>query len=624
MRSSLLIIREITLKLLLLVGVYTLCRLVFYFYNASHFDSVSLLTFIHGIRFDLVAIAWINWIYVFLKTLPLSFVSNFKYQRVLEGYFVGANSLAILFNFIDMEYFNFTFKRSTADLFSLITYGEDIWNLIPAFLKDYWWILLLFGAVVYGFYFLNKKIINARLRETPTSLFLVYHLGIFALMMGVMILMTRGGVQYRPLSINHAGYYTSANNIPLVLNTPFSIIRTIGKTGVDPVDFFDEETREQHFSTHRHYTPPQDASQPNVVLIVLESFSKEHIGAYNPKANYTPFLDSLLGQSLHFRYSFANGKKSIDGIPAIVAGIPTLMDVPFISSAYAGNQVRSLPLLLSEMGYSTSFYHGGINGTMGFDGFAKSIGFDRYSGMNEYPEKSDFDETWGVYDEPYLQFYAHELDRESQPFFSTVFTLTSHHPYAIPEAYQDRFPEGKHPIHQAMAYTDYALQQFFNTAAQMDWFDNTLFVITSDHTSVPQHIFYKKSVGMYAVPIAFFGTGISPNFDSDKLVQHIDIFPSIMDHVGYEEPFRALGTSMLREGENRLVMNYINGIYQLVDRDLMIKFDGEDVVAAYYFREDSLLKKDVSQQIDVSDREEKVKAVIQVFNNSLIENKIWK
>ena len=161
----------------------------------------------------------------------------------------------------------------------------------------------------------------------------------------------------------------------------------------------------------------------NVFVIILESFSSEHIGALthqigNKNTDFTPFLDSLAEKSLVFE-GFANGKRSIEGIPAILASLPTWMTEDFITSQYSSNKFNSLASILKAEGYNTSFFHGGKNGTMGFDAFSKSAGFEFYYGKNEYPDQSDFDGSWGISDEPYLQYIAKTLNTTPEPFLGS-------------------------------------------------------------------------------------------------------------------------------------------------------------------------------------------------------------
>src|SRR5690606_24672345 len=104
----------------------------------------------------------------------------------------------------------------------------------------------------------------------------------------------------------------------------------------------------------------------NVVFIILESFSKEYTGL-GGRTSYTPFLDSLMQHSFVCTNAYANALQSAKGIPAIISGVPSLMDEPITTSAYGTNKLTSLPALLRNKGYQTAFYHGGTNGTMGFD-----------------------------------------------------------------------------------------------------------------------------------------------------------------------------------------------------------------------------------------------------------------
>lgn len=112
---------------------------------------------------------------------------------------------------------------------------------------------------------------------------------------------------------------------------------------------------------------------------------------------------------------------------------------------------------------------------MGFDNFSKAAGIDNYIGQNEYVgNKADFDGSWGIYDEPYLQYIANYLDTVKSPFFAGIFTLSSHHPYKIPNEYSGKFPKGNIPILESIGYADYALQQFFDRISKSDWYKNTL------------------------------------------------------------------------------------------------------------------------------------------------------
>ncbi|MDP8228589.1 MAG: LTA synthase family protein, partial [Candidatus Electryoneaceae bacterium] len=336
---------------------------------------------------------------------------------------------------------------------------------------------------------------------------------------------------------------------------------------------------------------------------------------------YTPFLDSLMQQSLSFK-GFANGEKSMDAIPSILSGIPSMMNRSYLVSSYVGNNVESLASKLKENGYATAFYHGGTNGTMGFESYSKVAGFDNYYGRTEYKNEDDFDGDWGIFDGPFLQYMASTLNETPQPFFATVFTLSSHHPYVLPDGFENRFPKGTLDIHETVAYADDALREFFKTASMMPWFNNTLFVITSDHTFPPYFDEYKTAWGRYSVPIVFYSPEDTLKSNKEITVQHIDILPSILDYVNYNGKYFSYGSSVFDDTEIHFAVSYLPTTYQLIKGDYLYKFDGVKDLALYNFRKDPMLMENLLEKEDsiLNEMSNITKAVIQQYNNRMIHN----
>ncbi|MBK6988266.1 MAG: sulfatase-like hydrolase/transferase [Bacteroidetes bacterium] len=140
---------------------------------------------------------------------------------------------------------------------------------------------------------------------------------------------------------------------------------------------------------------------------------------------------------------------------------------------------------------------------MGFDNFAKQRATIDILGAQEYNDDSDFDGSWGIYDEPFLKRTTEELTKIDNPFFATIFTLSSHHPYEIPKKYESTFEKGTLPIHKSIRYADHSLKIFFEQASTLPWFKNTLFVITADHTATSDSPYYQNRQGMYSIPLLF-------------------------------------------------------------------------------------------------------------------------
>lgn len=615
-------------RFLILVLFFSISRLLFYLFNQNYFDSVHFIEFLKimffGIRFDLSALYYFNLPFIILSLIPGNFKNNKKYQKIIFIIFLMINSALLATNYIDTKFFDFEHKRLTTDIFSDEWLGEDFLTLLPAFIKDYWYLIIIWLIMCFGLYKfypnLNyKKVVKDDLSYRAVS----FQIITFIILMGIGLVFGRGGFQLKPLRVIHAADYTSAKNIPLVLNTPFTMMKSFGTKNITVHKYFNQSKLRSIYSPVKRYSVYRSKNQ-NIVVIILESFSKEYIGGLNNGSGYTPFLDSLIQESLVFTHAFANGKRSMEAMPSIMAGLPALTDETYITSRYASNQINSIATILDEEGYHSAFFHGGKNGTMGFDKFAEISGFKEYYGMNEYPSEEDYDGNWGIYDEPYLQYFAGKLSEFQEPFFASIFTLTSHHPYEIPEKYNNKFPEGTLNIHESIGYTDFALDQFFQKAKKMPWYSNTLFIITADHTAQAESEYYKNRLGNYAIPLIFYHpTDSTFKGQSDIITQQTDIFPTVIDYLRIKNDFICFGNSVLKKTEERFTVNYINGVYQLYKDDYLLQFDGNKSIALYHATQDSLLQNNLVDQMDeLNHLENYLKAIIQSYEERLVTNQL--
>ncbi len=603
--------------------MFTLCRLLMLAFNYSAFEDIDLSIFFYALKFDLSAIFFVHSLFIILHIVPLKTRDNTLYIKILHLLFHISNTLSIVFNCIDIEYFKYTGKRSTFDIFSLATTGNDLLGLIPQFLKDFWYIFLLVILLIVLSEYLYRKTkknnLNPELIQNTLNQSVI---GVFCL--GLSIVTMRGGLQLKPLRINSAGLYTQAKNIPLILNTPFTILKTISAEYLTEHHYYDDKKLLMYYNPIKTYKAyREDTAKLNVVLIIMESFSKEHVGSLSGKPSATPFLDSLMSSGLVCTNAYANGKKSIDGIPSVVSALPGLMNTPFINSPYIGNKANSLPSLLKSENYNTSFYHGGKNGTMGFDAYSKAAGFEQYFGKNEYRKEEDYDGNWGIFDEPYFSYYADELAKKSQPFFSCIFSLSSHHPYTIPEKHKTKFGNGKQSLPISIQYADFALRAFFTKAKKMSWYENTLFIITADHTGVSDDKFYSNNLGMYQIPILYYRPDGSLKGTYDKTTQQIDILPSVMHYLNYSKPLFCFGQSIFEKENEGFAVNFMNEEYQLITDKYLLKVTAENSISLYEYRKDSLLSNNIlkTKASSIDSLERKIKSIVQTYNYSLINNK---
>ncbi len=616
--------------------LFWLSRCLFYLFNIPYFSQLSFWELsrilLLGLRFDIAGLLMLNFPFLLMMSIPLP-LRRFKWWRDIAGFlFYTGNILGLMVNFMDVVYFRFTQKRMTGDIFAFAGDDVDLASLMPQFVRDYWPYQLAFLAFA-----VLLVIVSRRVKYRPRKFFtkppanIIYPYLAFLFTIAIIIIGIRGGLQLKPINIITAGKVADAQASALVLNTPFTIIKTLDMQALQPKSWFEpEECRLIYSPVHYPQFAANDAlaQKPlNVVILIIESLSSEHIGAFNRNREgyqgFTPFLDSLIPHALTFR-AFANGKQSIEGIPSILASLPSLMDRPYINSAYASNKIQSLAAIFNAMDYNTAFYHGGTNGTMDFDGFADMAGFQHYYGRTEYNNDDDFDGNWGIFDEPFYHYFNQQLTQTQVPFFATFFSLSSHHPYTIPEKYEGKFRSGKLEIQQSIMYADFALGRFFAEAARQTWYPNTLFVITADHTSEAWLPEYKTRVGMYRIPVIFYAPGLDLKSTTNKTAAQIDIMPTVLGLLNYPEPYLAFGHNLLDDSTASFTVNYINGVYQMIENDFVLQFDGEHSVALFNFEKDSLLQNNLLD-VDIEKAaamERTLKAYIQQYNKRMIENKL--
>ena len=643
--KSLLCPLAITLcNLLIAYVVYFLARLIYFFENYSYFSQN--LSFSHvlemlrgGLVFDTSAILVTNIPYIVLMLFPIHYKESAIYQKLCRAVFLIINGLALAINLCDAVYFRFTMRRTTTTVFSEFANEE---NLGGVFLKEtinHLYLLVLFVVMVWAMYRLYRMT-GLKHKELTWWHYDLATLLSLAALAPFVVAGIRGGfaTAVRPITISNANQYVDRpTDAALVLNTPFSLYRTIGKAVFVVPEYYQNEAEMASVFTPIHV--PNDSvpmTKKNVVVLIVESFGREYIGALNGTLEnsryrgYTPCVDSLIAKSITFSHSYCNGRKSIDGMPSILSSIPCFVE-PFFLTPASMNHVSGIASLLVGEGYQTAFFHGAQRGSMGFQAFARSTGFQEYYGREDYDEDkrfggdADFDGMWAIWDEPFLQYYAAKMSEMKEPFMTAVFTASSHHPYVIPEKYKDVYPEEGLTIHKCIRYTDMAIGRFFQEASRQPWFKNTIFVLTSDHTNQSDHMEYQTDLGGFCSPIIIYEPGVTDQQPEmqQKIAQQIDILPTLMGRLHYPKPYFAFGIDVLNTpAEQTWAVNYMNGFYQYVKHGHVIQFDGQKTTAAYALT-DSLMQNNLVNQLpEQPQMEREVKAIVQQYMERMTQDRL--
>ncbi len=638
-------------KALLAFVLLLLSQVFFYLDNTRIFHVADLKEWLGiawgNVVFGIATVGCMLLPYFAANLLPFKFRWNRHYHRWVEVLLYYVPLLFMLAsNVADAAYYQYTYRRLSGEIFRYLGISGDMGALWWHFLLDYWQATLFFiVAVVLLLWGGAKMHLSARNKYRKHGLNDVVGLVVGA---ACVLFLLRGGFG-KSIEWRDAAKYCQAKNCALVTNSGYNIVRTFNGGTLEEENYMDDKQAAKLFDPVFHPEPNYegriveawsgweagcgkwiaDASTEyeretyaNVVIIVLESFSQEYMGCYNQgiMPSFTPFLDSLAEHCVVYQ-GRANGKKSIEGIPAIFASVPTLMTFPLTLSDYADDSLYALPAILRDHGFHTAFFHGSYNGVMGFDKLCQQMGFEEYYGKNEYmadrlSRESDYDGCWGIFDEYYLQYMSRKLSTFKEPFMAGVFTLSSHHPYTMAPEHKDDFEKGPHPLCRVVSYTDNALRKFFDAARKTDWYENTTFIITADHSGQGLHPEYNDYDGWYRIPMLVyrplyeellvpeFGAQWSCHKVSPRIMQQTDIMPTLLDYFGLQTPAVCFGTSVFRNPDQGWQIAYGNGYYQLETQDGVAVL-GEEKEEVLGFGNIEMLK-----------------SIVQQYNHRLINNEL--
>lgn len=625
-------------RLFLAFFFYQIARFLFWFFNREliQIDSVSDYFSIsyHGTAFDTTAILYVNSLFILLSLLPLVINTKKSYQKFLFYLYFITNGIAYGMNFGDFIYYRFSQSRLTTAALNVAKHEDNIGKVFMVSVLEHPFVILWFIVLMIFWIFLYKKVKVEEQKPEKKWKYFVFSILNLCIVAALVVGGIRGDFKHstRPINLVDANRHVkNPLQANVVLNSVFSFFRTMNTNNFREVHFVSEDFIEKNIQPYKIYPRKNVEPKPNVVIFIIESFGKEYSGAFNKNTriknfvSYTPFFDSLATHSLIATNAFANGRQSIHGMSSVLAGIPSLKDA-FTSSPYSNQKIQSIVSVSNEMGYDTSFFHGAPNGSMGFLGFGNILGFKHYYGKTEFNNDTDFDGMWGIWDEPFFQYFAKTLNTKKSPFLATMFSASSHHPFKIPEKYKGKFKKGPLEIHEPIGYTDFALKKFFETAKKMPWYQNTIFVVVADHTNQIAYPEYEKAMNRFAIPILFYSPNPKYQLKGEitEPAQQMDIYPTLADLMGYNKKIRSWGRSLVSaKKEDYLIVNS-SGVEQFMIGNYIYLFDGKDFTGIYDIKdlgyEKNLLGKVKNPETDLGMM--KSKAWYQDYMNRVINRKL--
>jgi hypothetical protein len=437
----------------------------------------------------------------------------------------------------------------------------------------------------------------------------------------------------RPVTLNNVLEYTSSpDKANLILSNPFCIVRTAGNKGVGYETYFDRAAADAIFQPY-HYPDPDQGDRSgtgrNVVIFILESFSAEHSALLMPHLHpdgrgYTPFLDSLMAGGLTFTDAYANGGKSIEALSSVLASTPSFKR-PFVLLPQSIGESRPLPAILGSKGYTTAFFCGSPSGSMGFDAYVKGAGVENIYSMEDFEElrgSGHRDGYWGIWDMPFIDYMGEVLSSTPQPFMSTIFTVSSHHPFVVPDEYAG-LPEGTTKVHKGVQYTDLSIRNFFDKYSGEDWFAGSIFVFVADHVSSEKAAAQTQTLLGRNHIIQFIYAPEGSGATYGEPAQQIDLMPTLLGLLGETEPYFAFGRDIFGEPERLSAafgFSSAGMIFYIAGGDYLVLFDEKEITEVYR-RGDTLMEHPLPRPwpAEALSMAEYLKAVIQQYDTHVRE-----
>jgi len=521
-----------------------LLRIIFWWYNYRFFPSVTFrekLNILYtGSRFDLSSIA-----YCLIPVILLYVIHTLTAKKIWLHLSILITELFFIFiltsSLFDTGFYSFNFQRSSLVTLQFAADSLNVFKTAP---------LTYAGLFILGI--LLIVLLHRLLKKITQKLYVQQALSFKQVVITVPVLICLGvalrGLNARPISPLSVSLYTNSNFSSVVTNTfqttLYSILKANNKTLFDQKNYFPLLEAAGRVPFIQQY-PSNGEKKYNVVLFILESFSRAYLEKGNTYKVHTPFLDTLMGNSFYCTNAYANGSFSVSGIQAILGGIPAIYDYNIENSPYYMNFTRGMPAVFKERGYSTYFYYGAGKDHFGLEKFSRRLGIDHYISGAAYNNKEEHNGVWGINDSAFFQFTVKEMSAQPQPFFTAVYNLSSHYPYTIPQQYRNSFPKGNSAAAQSISFVDRALQRFFEQAKTSSWYNNSIFVFVSDHWNKEDRTVNAEGSGRYQIPLFIYKPDGSLKQQFTGVTDQVSIFPTLMQLTGYSNKFTSFGKSML-------------------------------------------------------------------------------
>jgi len=402
--------------------------------------------------------------------------------------------------------------------------------------------LLIVGSLLVVFSFLYRRIfpegiaINGKLNwyASLLQLFLV----------ATLIIPIRGGLDTSPLNLSSVAFSPKLYVNQAASNYLWNFAKSVEKRKrlSNPCSYMSKDESVSLFNTFMQNNTPvfrpqlikqNPEKQPNVILIILESFSNKVIAPLGGLHGIAPNLDSLCTKSTVFTNFYSTGNRSDRGISAVLGGYPSLLSTSIMVYPEKARSLTLLPEYFNRHDYNTSFYYGGDINFYNLKTFVLQSNCGKITTKADFPSELGRMTKWGVPDGYIFDRALDDLKSEKEPFMKTIYTVSSHPPYDVPYS-KIKGSSNEAKYLNSVAYTDSCLGAFIEGFRKSPLWNNTLLIVTADHGHMEPGPTDITAPASYRIPLIWTGGVVDSLERIEIITQQVDFSTSLVHQLGWE------------------------------------------------------------------------------------------
>lgn len=469
--------------------------------------------------------------------LTILFYSKGKLiELIFKVYTIILLAIFSLIVVIDIElYRNWGYRIDATPLLYLKTPGEAFASISPLTILMLTGLMVLLFLAFYAFY--QKWVVK---KKTPLEKGKWWFVPVFLFFSALMIIPIRGNFGIAPMNPGKVYYSQNMYCNHAALNSVWNLMHSLSKSSAMYKKYPDyiNKTKGKEIASELMLDKGSSikvlkSNRPNIVILMLESFTSKMIEPLGGLPDITPNLNKLCTQGILFSRIYASGDRSDKGIIAVVSGFPAQSTSSIIKYPLKSQKLPTISGLLDSMGYHTAFYYGGNPDFANIRSYLYSAKFRRLITQDDFP-KSYRNSKWGVHDGYVFERLLADCDSAKGTFFKMYFTLSSHEPFEIPAKPKFKGSDEKTKYLSSIYYTDSCIGEFFNKARTKDWYQNTLFILIADHGHRYPGNDANHAVSKFKIPMLWLGGALSKDsLNINTIGSQVDLSSTLLNQLDY-------------------------------------------------------------------------------------------